>query len=269
MGMPEKVVFVLSTSRTGTKTLAEGLKGDNILSPHQPAFSRILTVASNYYLHGWLPRCALEWLVKRLREPQIRRADCRYYVQVFSLDYLPAKIISQKYHNVYIIHIVRDPRTFVPSYLNWMHTRFRSFVANKLVLGWHPSGFFTGEVPWRAWRRMDEFQRVCWQWVYKNQNLERLFGGTPRYMRVRFEDLFLSENRQAVLKSVISFMGIPYQDRFEIVYQKKKNYSRKTYFPPWQEWSSERQEQLREICGHLMARYGYSLPDTVDNRRKY
>ena len=139
--MPEKIVFFLSTSRTGTKTLAEGLESDDILSPHQPPFSRLLTIASNCYLHGWLSKHMLEWLVYRLREPQIFSAQCRYYIQVFSLDHLPAKIIQEKHPNVYIVHIVRDPRTFVPSYLNWVHSRFKSLVANRIIFGWHPSGF--------------------------------------------------------------------------------------------------------------------------------
>jgi hypothetical protein len=252
---PEKIVFILSTARTGTKTLAEGLRSDDILSLHQPAFSRLLTIASNFYLHGWLPRRALAWLVSRLREPQILQADCRYYVQAYSLDHLPAKIISQKYPNVYIIHIVRDPRTFVPSYLNWMHTRFKSFVANKLVPGWHPSGLFTGQVAWRRWRRMDEFQKVCWHWAYKNALLERLFEGDERYLRIRFEDLFGAG--PDALRSALSFVGLPYRDEFTAMLGQSKNVSRKTYFPRWEAWEPERQQQLLDICGEGMRRYGY------------
>lgn len=256
MGMPEKVVFVLSTSRTGTKTLAEGLAGDEIRSPHQPPYSRLLTIASNYYWHGWLPRSALEWLVARLREPQILNADCRYYVQTFSLDYLPAKIISEKYPNVYIIHIVRDPRTFVRSYLNWTHSRFKSWVANKMVLGWHPSGYFTSELPWRGWRQMDEFQRVCWHWTYKNTLLERLFADDERYIRIRFEDLFLAQD-SGTLREILAFVGIPYQERFAAMLQKSKNVSYKTYFPSWKTWGAEQKRQLLDICGEKMREYGY------------
>jgi hypothetical protein len=253
--MLEKIVFILSTARTGTRTLAEGLRSDDILSFHQPAFSRLLTIASNFYLHGWLPERALEWLVVRLREPQILGADCRYYVQAYSLDHLPAKIISQRYPNVYIVHIVRDPRTFVPSYLNWMHTRFKSFVANKFVPGWHPSGFFTGQVAWRRWRRMDEFQRVCWHWTYKNALLERLFEGDERYLQVRFEDLFGAG--PDALRSVLSFAGLPYRDEFTAMLGQSKNVSHKTYFPRWEAWKPEKQQQLLEICGEGMRRYGY------------
>jgi hypothetical protein len=256
MGMPEKIVFILSTSRTGTKTLAEGLEGGDICSPHQPTHSRFLTVASNYYLHGWLPRKALEWLVTRLREPQILNAGCRYYVQVFSLDYLPAKIISERYPNVYIVHIVRDPRTFVRSYLNWTHTRAKSFVANKLVLGWHPSGCFTGEMPCEEWRRMDEFQRVCWHWTYKNALLERLFGDDEQYLRVRFEDLYFEEEAEE-LRKMFAFIGIPYQERYESVIRKRKNASRKTYCSSWSNWPIEQQSQLSKICGKKMKSYGY------------
>jgi hypothetical protein len=253
--MPEKIVFILSTARTGTKTLAEGLRSDDILSLHQPAFSRLLTIASNFYLQGWLPERRLKWLVSRFREPQILGANCRYYVQAYSLDHLPAKIISQRYSNVYIVHIVRDPRTFVPSYLNWMHTRFKSFVANKLVPGWHPSGFFTGQVSWHKWRRMDEFQKVCWHWTYKNALLERLFEGDERYTRVRFEDLFGGEPE--VLRSTLDFIGIPYRQEFAALLQQHKNVSHKSYFPTWHECETQKKQQLLEICGEGMQRYGY------------
>lgn len=254
--MPERVVFVLSTGRTGTKTLAEGLAGGDILAEHQPPFSRILTVASNYYLHGWLSRPILEQLVRWLREPQILNANCRYYIQTYSLDYLPAKIISQRLPNVYVIHLVRDPRTFVRSYLNWMHTRFNSFVANKLVFGWHPSGLFTRAVPGRVWLRMNEFQKVCWHWTYKNALLERLFEGDARYKRARFEDLFLSEGTET-LHDILTFAGVPYRDGFESAIRQSKNRSRKSYFPAWQEWSVERRQQLLEMCGSQMRHYGY------------
>jgi hypothetical protein len=256
ISMPEKIVFILSTSRTGTKTLADELAGDGILSPHQPPYSRLLTVASNYYLHGWLPRRTLEWLVRRLREPQIMNADCRYYIQVYSLDYLPAKIISQKHPNVYVIHIVRDPRTFVRSYLNWIHSRVKSFVANKFVLGWHPSGFFTGEMHWQDWRQMDDFQRVCWHWAYKNALLKRLFEGGERYTQVKFEDLFLGPGLET-LRAMLSFVGIPYQNRFATIIEQARNPSHKSFFPPWQDWEPELCARLDTLCGQTMARYGY------------
>lgn len=262
VSMPEKIVFILSTSRTGTKSLAEGLAGHDIVSPHQPPFSRLLTVASNYYLHGWLPEHALEWLVLHVREPQIFRSNCRYYMQVYSLDYMAAKIISDKYPNVYIIHIVRDPRTFVPSYMNWLRTRYKSYLANKIVYGWHPSGFFTGEMPWRKWRKMDQFQRICWHWSYKNMLLERLFEGCEHYIQVRFEDLFC-EKGMGVLRSVFSLMRVPYRDDFTALLGQRKNRSPRTRFPTWDGLPSYRKQQLLAICGPQMGHYGY-LPGDRD-----
>lgn len=256
MSLPEKIVFILSTSRTGTKTLAAGLHSDDILSPHQPAYSRILTIASNYYLHGWISRRSLEWLVSCTREPQIMNASCRYYLQVFSLDYLPAKIISEKIQNVYVIHIVRDPRTFVTSYMNWMHTRFKSFIANKLILGWHPSGYFTGEMSWKKWQQMNEFQRVCWHWTYKNTLLEKLFDNYDNYLRIRFEDLFLTRDSNG-LKSVLSFVDIPYRERFSAVVNRSENISNKMYFPRWDNWTVGQKQQLLDICGEKMKTYDY------------
>lgn len=229
---------------------------NEVYSPHQPPFSRLLTIASNFYLHGWLQKGRLEWLVRQIRETQIHRADCRFYIQVFALDHLPAKIISEKYSNVYIVHIVRDPRTFVPSYLNWMHSRFKSFVANKFVIGWHPSGVFTGEFSWREWRRMDEFQKVCWHWKYKNALLSHLFENYDKYMRVRFEDLFSCKGEKT-LRAMSAFAGILPAADFRDMLQTKKNLSLKKRFPSWDHWGSQRQQGLLDICSEGMKQYGY------------
>jgi hypothetical protein len=167
-------------------------------------------------------------------------------------------MISEKYDNVYVIHIVRDPRTFVRSYMNWVHSRFKSWVANKLVVGWHPSGYFTQEVPWRTWRRMDEFQRICWHWAYKNALLEDLFEGHKRYLRVRFEDLFLLKHDRA-LRRMLSFVGIPYQERFGMLCRQRTNASPSTWFPAWEAWEPQRKRQLLDICGQRMKAYGYPV----------
>ena len=260
--IPDRIVFILSTGRTGTKSLAEGLAGEQIVSLHQPPFSRLLTIASNYYLHGWLPESALRWLVKRIRATQILQSDCRCYIQAFSLDHLPAKIISEQIPGVHIVHIVRDPRTFVPSYLNWMHTRFKSFIANKFIIGWQPSGYFTGEFSWNEWHKMDEFERVCWLWVYKNRMLEKIFHNTDNYLQIYFEDLFLSKNKQT-FDNLLSFIGVPNQVNLTHIFQHVKNRSKKTYIPPWEEWPSERQKRLSDICGEQMIHYGYIATDGV------
>jgi hypothetical protein len=175
---------------------------------------------------------------------------------VFSLDFFPARIISRKHSNVDIIHIVRDPRTFVPSYLNWMYTRPKSYVANKLIFGWHPSGFFTGEFSWKQWRQMDVFQRVCWHWTYKNTLLEKLFAAHERYRRFRFEDLFLSGGVE-MLRALLAHVGVPYHERFASIVAEKQNASRKTRFPPWDRMTARRRQQLLAVCSGKMKHYGY------------
>ncbi len=254
--MPERIVFILSTARTGTKSLAEGLAGGDVCSPHQPPYSRPLTIAGNFYLNGWLPQPVLTALVRRWREPQIRQAACRYYVQVFSLDYMPAFILSQRLPHVHIIHLIRDPRTWVPSYLNWMHTRWQSAVANKLIVGWHPSGFWTGEIPLAQWLKMDAFQRTCWHWTYKNRLLETLFANYPAYQQVHFEALFGSEGAR-MLQSMLEKAGIPYQERYAGILRHPQNQSRRDYFPTWPDLPAYRQQQLLSQCGDLMRQYGY------------
>lgn len=260
---PETVGFILSTARTGTKALAEGLAGPDVQSPHQPPFSRLLTVTGNFVLHGRMPRSVFERLVRIIRIRQIEAGKCRVYVQVFSLDYMAAEVVSRVYGDVRIAHIVRDPRTFVPSYMNWMRGRAASYVANKWVPSWHPSGYLTGEYSRLEWRAMDELQRVCWHWSFKNRLIRDTLGRGPHYRCVRFEDLFMGEDRRSVLQDLVGFLDIPFREEQTAIYRQAKNASRKGYCPSWTEWSTRRQEQLIELCAAEMVRYGY-LPDEQD-----
>jgi len=254
--MPEKIVFILSTGRTGTKALAEGLANEETISPHQPPFSRALTVASNYAICGRLPKGVVERLIALIRGPQIAHAPCRYYIQAFALDHLPAKYFYERNPNFHVLHIVRDPRTFVPSYLNWIKTRKKSFIANRLVPGWHPSGYLTGEMPWKEWIRLKPYQKVCWQWVYKNRYLETAFQDKKRVARVSFEDLFSAEGPK-VLKRALATAGIPYRDAYDRVFAARKNVSRKRACPAWPQWPETARRELIRICGNAMKRYGY------------
>jgi hypothetical protein len=254
--MPEKIVFILSTGRTGTKALAEGLADEETMSAHQPPFSRLLTIASNYTVAGWLPRDVLERLVFLIRGPQILHAACRYYIQAFALDHLPAKIFSETYPNVHILHIVRDPRTFVPSYLNWIKTRKRSFVANRLIPGWHPSGYLTHEFSFQKWMRMQPYQRICWHWAYKNNALEIAFRGSKQYSRLLFEQLFSARGPE-VLEGALANAGIPFKGSYNRVFAGKKNESRNQTRLAWSRWSNAAKEDLLHLCGGLMERYGY------------
>jgi hypothetical protein len=263
--LPKRIVFLLSTARTGTKAFAEGLTGQGIENHHQPPGSRILTCASNLWLNGLFPTRGLYSLVRRIRLPQIRGSMAHHYIQSFAFDHVAARILHDAFDNVRVIHIVRDPRTFVPSYLNWTHTRLKSYIANKAVPGWHPNGWLAGEFTWRQWQVMNEFQRVCWHWRFKNELLETLFSKSARYMRLRFEDIMFGNQRKEMLANLLSFLDIPYEPRFEIIFEKKKNVSEKTYFPRYADWPSERKYQLAEFCDSTMERYGYA-PDEPEEK---
>jgi hypothetical protein len=103
---------------------------------------------------------------------------------------------------------------------------------------------------------MDDFQRVCWHWKYKNALIEGLFEGYERYLRIRFEDLFLSQGVE-VLREMLRFTGIPYQEQVAAMLQTRRNESRKMHFPAWEGWGVERRQQLVNTCGENMTKYGY------------
>jgi len=259
--MPVKVVFIISTGRTGTKALAEFFNSnfDSVAAYHQPSFSRIVNVASNLYLCGKLNGNSLHRLVRKLKKRRIEKTPEQFYIEANSLNYGVSKILREIFDNVAIIHIVRDPRTFVRSYLNWVHTRTKSYIANKLTPFWQPSGVLTGEISKEEWDNFEEFQRVAWYWTFKNRRIEQMHEGDGGYLRLRFEDIFDKAKCETNLKGLLDFIGLPYKDNLVSFVNSKKNVSKKSYCPPFSEWSVEKKRRLYEICAPLMREYGYTI----------
>lgn len=257
--MVEKVVLLISTGRTGTKSLAELFDNyfEKVESYHQPRFSRVINVLSNMYVSGVLPEPIFEKTTNFIKKNKILNSDKEYYVEANTMNYVASKILKEIKKEVYIIHIIRDPRDFVRSYINWKYMRFKSHVANSIIPFWHPSGYFYGDYSLLDWLTLDEFEKMCWFWKVENNIMLDLYQDEDYFKSLKFEDIFLSENKEKQLREMIEFVGLSFEEKMLDHFKTKKNKSKKEYFPKWQEWNSDKSRKLKSICGDLMTEYGY------------
>jgi hypothetical protein len=261
-------VLVLSTGRTGTMFLADFLRAKiaNAEVYHETPYSRLFAVLTNAHFAGVLGRQTLHTLWRHLKGRELLGCGADYFVDSNNHLYGLAVIAPELYPRLKVIHVVRDPRTYVPSHLNWTRHRAKSFIANYLVPFWQPNPWLVGQMSLLQWLRLSKFESFCWIWSFKNCLVGSLQGSGVPYLRVSFESLFDSDEPGATIDRVLDFIGLPPIGATLQDFQQPVNPARHRSFPTWEKWSPLLCARLQELCGELMAEYGYGLEHEWNER---
>lgn len=254
-----KPLIVVSTGRTGTIFFARLLADiyPQVASHHEYGMSRPIQILSNMYFAGLLPRSVLIAGWKLFKGNDLKSSVKPFWIENNSFLYGLIAIAPELYPGVRVLHLVRDPRTYVTSHLNFSKFRLTSFIANYFVPFWQPSPFLTGEIPWKDYFRFTRFQRFCWIWDFKNRVIRRLETTKVPYLRLRFEDIFQSEDPEQVFAQIADFFGLPRVTGIAHRFRQPVNQAPKDSFPEWPEWSPQQCCQLDELCGRQMREFGY------------
>jgi len=259
-GKFEKVAFIVSSGRTGTKALAQhlGTCYANVRACHEPTPSWRLRRASNKALCGHAGLDELTDLLARSRRRLARGIAEPIYVE--SNPYVSGFVeaIDRVFDRPLLIHVVRDPRTFVRSSINFGAFRGLKLLANHFVPYWMPKPEYFGRPCERRFRQMSPPERMAWYWNLVNRALNRgqeVYG--DRYLRIRFEELFARDGTGMSL--LTDWMGLPRNPKLiEAANSEQVNASRDRHFPRWPDWDESLKARLLEHCGELMALYGYA-----------
>jgi hypothetical protein len=241
-------VLILSTGRSGSTLVSRLLSGGGAAVSHQAPGSRAVNIAGNLAAAGWL-------------DPE-RAAS--FAGSAWGLDLTEAssdplrsmlaavRIRSGSGPPVRVVHVVRDPRDFVRSFMSWKRQSLKRSILHHLVPAWQPNPWMAGECGPLRWAAMSKFEHFCWVWAYKNAYFGSLVERCD-YRRFRMEDL--STNRDGALKELFRFAGQE-PPAGAGARPERVNPSRER-FPAWREWTARRARQLAAHCGSLMAQYGY------------
>jgi hypothetical protein len=260
-GKLERVVFVVSSGRTGTTALAQHLERcfSQVRAMHEPSPSWRLRRASAKALCGRMTRDQLVVLLASSRRKLLASIDRPIYVE--SNPYLGGFI--EAFGDVFdaprIVHVVRDPRTFIRSSMNFGTFRGVKQLAQGLIPYWLPKPEHCAGPCVKRWGDMAEPERLAWYWELINRELNRgqeLYG--PNYLRVRFEDLFARDG--SGLHRLTDWIGLPRNEELAAASNSENvNASGKGRFPKWDEWDAQLKEQVLGHCRKLMVLYGYDL----------
>jgi len=261
-GKFDRVAVLLSTGRTGTMALAHYMDEaySDVRALHEPRPCRHLRFLSNLHLAGKVSGRTLVDIYAASRRRLFKRTDQPIYVESNNFLHGYLDVMDEMFDAPRIVHIVRDPRTFVRSWINFgVFAGLKGFVV-KNVPYWLCKPELLEDNPPKRWNQMLPVERIAWYWSRLNGQLDRgreLFG--DRYIRLRFEDVFAPDGQ--TLAELIDWLDLP--PRPGLVEQSRSrrvNASKEGGFPKYPDWPAEWKRILHDYCGKQMAEYGYE-PD--------
>jgi hypothetical protein len=238
-------IFITSTGRTGTWFLTRLINEavENAWSLHEPKphFKR-----EGWYLLNHSPGLWHQLYFKTPRRwRQLRNTD-EWYVETNYHLFASIPLIRQVWPDAYVVHIVRDGRAVVRSWLN----RNR-YLANSHVT---PAHFPDPSVSAAEWEAFNPLQKNAWYWQAVNAHARQQ---NPDLI-LSFEAIFNSEYRD--LFALLDLMSSAAYDAAEVraKLNEKVNKTGNAFFPPFEEWPHFWQEQFWAIARDEMQLLGYA-----------
>ena len=290
-------IIITSLGRTGT-TFFPDFSNDyftNITALHEPgrigiAKGRFKEIASAIKFYGFkfaviqkFTKNNLRSLSQKILENKISHNEAanqllklrQKFIESFNTDYylessyhyqglLP--IIPKIFSNYKIIYIVRDPRDWVRSAINfrWLYSvsDLHYLLGNRIT----PKSV-NDQKYINKWKKFNQFQKLCWAWQYINKTAKNIIRQDDNARLIRFEDIFVSdqkvENFYELINYLADFPNIPLnlpnnlKEKIQLALAKKINQPKTYAFPQWTKWSNKQAKNLHCICGDLMKNLGY------------
>ncbi|MCI5223811.1 MAG: hypothetical protein D3924_14345 [Candidatus Electrothrix sp. AR4] len=252
-------VFVLSTGRCGTKTMAALADlMPNVDSHHEP--DPILFEASYLYFMKFCSDTPGDFWQKLLaanRDELIRQANRsgKIYFETNNRMALLCDLLIEHYPKAKFVHPVRHPCDFVRSGIrrNYFNSHSWDFARITPL----PREEFHAK-----WNETSQLEKCAWLWAKTNSHIDSTLQNisADRKLFMRSEDIF--NNTGNCVQTVLSFIDeekIPDSKKIEKVLGMKLNQQTYGRFPKSGDWSPEESEILRYHCGALMEKYGYEL----------
>lgn len=257
----DTLVIILSTGRTGTAALADYFDRayPQVRALHEPKPSRCLRIASNRHFCGQLSSADMQHRLLASRRHLLASITEPIYIESNSYLHGFLDVFDRLFKNIKIVHVVRDPRTYIRSGINFGTLRGLKWLASNLIPYWNVKPRWHQEKLVRSWADLNEVEWLAWYWTSLNERLDRgrqHYGSN--YIRLRFEDLFATNG--TTLQSLANWIGLPDEPELtQAIARGKVNASRRTDFPEWPAWLPELQEAVIKQCGTLARTYGYDL----------
>jgi hypothetical protein len=219
---------------------------------------------SDKRLKGEITKKELRNTLLKQRNDFIRSQTGKVYVESNAGYYGLIDIIYNLSYNHNSIYIVRDPRSWIQSKINWNVMYNKGTLKSLLVHTWPKASEIPTDPFFNKWHKMTRFEKLCWAWSKMNGFALANLNYNPNAKIYKFEDIFESENRYDNVKDLVEF-ATTFQDGTKLDYKpldgwlEKKVHGSSGGFPSWENWTKEQKETFRRMCGPLMEKLGYEV----------
>lgn len=249
-------LFVLSTGRVGTKTLAALLsEAEGAFVYHEPAphLYQLSYLAYRYAttLHAQ-PILDEAFNVARFVPIQYALSCGKSYVETSPQVTFLAPNILHKLPQAKFIHLTRNPQAVVRSGVrrNWFGGHASD--QTRIVPREH-------DVVAKEWLTYSLLQKNAWLWAETNQWILDFCSTLQpdQYLRVQAEEMFTQD--QMTLQRLFDFLGstLPANGRVQQILGQKLNAQQTGAFPHQQQWSAELGTHLTNIVDTVASDLGY------------
>ncbi|MEZ5166408.1 MAG: sulfotransferase [Acidimicrobiales bacterium] len=243
------MLFVLSTGRSGSRTIANVLSQSPAMAcTHEPVPRLIEEVMQ--YRYGELDAGRLAELLTESRPASI---DGRRYGEAANRLSMAVPVLATAFPEAQFLWLVRDGREVVSS---GVQRGWFGDAADTAWERWRMRADLLGEVTVEEWAAWTPFRRVAWLWARTNRMIgDDLAALAPeRWMRVRLEDL---EER---IDAVAAFLGLP-ATAFVIPTRNARGSTTRSGDPgvnqvdrrfAVDDWTTEQRDDFASFCGPFM-----------------
>ncbi len=256
--MTSSAIFFQSTHRCGTKGLASYFNEcyPELYAIHQPKGARLINVMTTLYLYGWVSETFMRNLARKKRVNWIKCLNHPAYIETNGFNLVLGKFIEEEVKNTKFVHIIRDPKSWILSYMNWVNSRFKSKVAYRFVPFWNINPVYLGKISKKGWNKLQEYEKFCWWWKLKNEMILTEYSSSDNFKSFRFEDLFLYKDHLK-WKELTEFCGLEFHPDSIEYFDVKRNTSKDKVYELNQFWSEDKVKKIKAIAGDLMNKYNY------------
>lgn len=245
-------VFILSTGRTGTQTLATLLNLSSKVDGYHEPNPQLLLERKSARAEVYSNKKKFKNIFIKSRGYALLRSKInnKIYAETSARLTFFAPVIAEILPNAKFIFIHRDPAEIVRSGMR------RGWYKN------HPADFarilpVEGEGIYEQWDKMEQFSKICWYWnAYNKFAVDFRESINPgRIITLKASEIF---NGEAVLK-IFEFISAPAPSSKDINYvlDRKLNAQKSSSFPTPEKWSENMYKQLYQFAGETMKSLGY------------
>jgi len=251
-----EIVFVLSTGRSGSKSIIEILKNSTQVEAYHDCFAHLNSYCSKI-VYGHEDH---ESIVKKL--DQLYNAtsfsDNRFHVQSDQKLAGLVQELNELFPKCKFIWLIRNASDFLNSaYLRgwYCDTEFGSESPNpkeffeklntpsEFDAAFRINGYKCGEFSKEEWSKITAWERLCWYWSYWNNKI----GNELKEINQERILVLKTEELSSNFKKLSDFLGIENlvikETKFNSAKQKKLNLS---------DWTDEMRSIYNNYCGSLM-----------------